>query len=68
VIRPLKTPLHPEGGLAILYGSLAPEGAVIKVAAIKPGRSVTEGEASVFDSLEEAVQASPGRSKCRKGQ
>jgi dihydroxy-acid dehydratase len=57
VIHPLNTPLHPEGGLAILYGSLAPEGAVIKAAAIEPGSCVTEGEASVFDSLEEAVQA-----------
>jgi len=57
VIRQIDNPLHPGGGLAILYGSLAPEGAVIKVAAVDHGSSVTEGEAYVFDSLEEAVEA-----------
>ena len=36
VIRPVKNPLSPTGGLAILYGSLAPEGAVVKKAAVAP--------------------------------
>jgi len=57
VIRPFDNPLHPEGGLAILYGSLAPEGSVIKAAAVDHDNSVTEGEAYVFDSLEQAVAA-----------
>ncbi len=56
VIRPLENPLHPVGGLAILYGNLAPEGAVIKAAAVDHRFSVTEGEAYVFDSLEVAVE------------
>jgi dihydroxy-acid dehydratase len=57
VIHQFDNPLHPSGGLAILYGSLAPEGAVIKVAAVDHGSNVTEGEANVFDSLEDAVGA-----------
>ena len=32
VVRPLAEPIHPEGGIAILYGSIAPEGAVMKIA------------------------------------
>ena len=37
VIRPVKNPLSPSGGLAVLHGSLAPEGAVVKKAAVAPG-------------------------------
>jgi len=57
VIYRFDNPLHPSGGLAILYGNLAPEGAVIKVAAVDHDSSVTEGEAHVFDSLEQAIEA-----------
>jgi len=56
VIRPLDNPVHREGGMAVLKGSLAPMGAVIKAAALKEGY-VFEGRAKVFDSEEEAVQA-----------
>jgi len=56
VIRPLDNPVHREGGMAVLKGSLAPMGAVIKAAALKEDY-VFEGRAKVFDSEEEAVQA-----------
>jgi len=57
VIRPLTNPVHPEGGIAILKGNLAPEGAVVKAAAISPKMLVHKGPAKVFDSEEEAMRA-----------
>jgi len=57
VIRPLENPHSTSGGLRILFGSLAPEGAVIKKAALGAGPSVFRGPARVFDSEEEATQA-----------
>ncbi len=57
VILPLEKPLHPKGGLSVLYGNLAPAGAVIKTAAVDKGLSVIKGPAVVFDSLEKAVEA-----------
>ena len=48
-------PIHPTGGLAILKGSLAPEGAVIKAASIE--RPVFEGTAKVFDDEKDAMAA-----------
>lgn len=56
VIRPLKNPYHAEGGIAILYGNLAPDGAVVKQSAVAPEMLVHEGPARVFDSEEEAVK------------
>jgi len=53
VIRPASDPVAPAGGLATLRGSLAPDGAVIKVAAATASLLVHEGIAHVFDSLEE---------------
>jgi dihydroxyacid dehydratase/phosphogluconate dehydratase len=53
VIAPLDTPLSPEGGLAILYGNLAPNGAVIKHAAASPNLLQHSGRAVVFHSLED---------------
>ncbi len=53
VIAPLKTPISPEGGLAILYGNLAPNGAVIKHAAASPNLLQHRGRAVVFHSLED---------------
>ena len=47
VIRPLDQPIHGDGGLAILHGSLAPAGAVVKVAGLDEARF--EGTARVFD-------------------
>ncbi len=52
VVRPAGAPLKPTGGLAILRGSLAPDGAVIKLAGSSQTRH--EGPARVFDSEEEA--------------
>ncbi len=57
VIRPLEDPFSLEGGLAILYGSLAPEGAVIKQSAIASGIKVFRGPAKVFNGEEAALNA-----------
>jgi dihydroxy-acid dehydratase len=55
VVRPLKNPLSPIGGLVILHGSLAPDGAVMKVAGHTRQRH--KGPARVFDSEEAAFAA-----------
>ncbi len=57
VIRPLANPYHSQGGIAILYGNLAPQGAVVKQAAVDPQMLVREGTARVFASEEEATGA-----------
>ncbi|AEC52254.1 dihydroxy-acid dehydratase [Pyrococcus sp. NA2] len=56
VIRPVTNPYLKRGGIMILYGSLAPAGAVLKVSAI-PEIKIFEGTAKVFDSEEDAVDA-----------
>jgi len=53
VIRPLIEPLQPEGGLAVLWGNLAPDGAVIKYAAATPGLLSHRGRAVVFHDLDD---------------
>jgi dihydroxy-acid dehydratase len=57
VIRSGETPYHQDGGLAVLWGSLAPDGAVVKQAAVAPEMMRHQGTARVFDSEEEATQA-----------
>jgi len=57
VIRPKDNPVHTEGGIAILKGTLAPEGAVVKQSAVDPKMLRFEGPAKVFDSEEEALGA-----------
>ncbi len=57
VIRPLANPYHPHGGIAILRGNLAPDGAVVKQSAVAPGMLVHEGRARVFDVEEEATRS-----------
>ncbi|HZE21277.1 MAG TPA: dihydroxy-acid dehydratase [Desulfobaccales bacterium] len=57
VIRPLDNPYHTQGGIAILRGNLAPDGAVVKQSAVDPQMLVNEGVARVFDAEEEATQA-----------
>ncbi len=57
IIRPIDNPYYEEGGIAILYGSLAPEGGVVKTSAISPKMLVFEGKARVFNSEEEAYKA-----------
>jgi dihydroxy-acid dehydratase len=50
IIRPLDRPLQPEGGLAVLKGSLAPKGAVIKTSAADPRLLTHTGPAVVFEN------------------
>ena len=61
VIRPLGTPYHAEGGLAVLKGNLAPEGAVVKQSAVDPSMLKHSGPARVFNSEEEASKAILGK-------
>ncbi len=63
VIRPLTDPYDPSGGISILFGNLAPEGAVIKSSASGVRRH--RGPARVFDSEHEATQAIMERNFCR---
>jgi len=57
VIRPLENPYSPTGGLAVLYGNLAPDGAVVKQAAVKAEMLKHQGPAKVFNSEEEGAEA-----------
>ena len=53
VIRPLDNPVYPEGGTVVLYGNIAPDGAVMKVAACDSRLLSHKGPALVFDSYDE---------------
>jgi dihydroxy-acid dehydratase len=57
VIRPIDNPYSPTGGIAVLKGNLAPDGCVVKQAAVAPEMMVHEGPARVFDSEDEAIAA-----------
>jgi dihydroxy-acid dehydratase len=57
VIREIDNPYDADGGLAILYGNLAPQGAVVKKSAVLPEMLKHRGPARVFDIEEEAVVA-----------
>lgn len=57
VIRPIDSPVHNKGGIAILKGNLAPNGSIIKEAAVKKDMLYYKGPAKVFNSEEEAVEA-----------
>ncbi|MGB7969697.1 MAG: dihydroxy-acid dehydratase [Methanobacterium sp.] len=57
VIRSLDNPIHPEGGIAVLKGNLAPKGSVIKQGAVDPDMMFHEGPAKVYNSEEESVEA-----------
>ena len=57
VIRPLDRPYSPTGGLAVLFGNLAPRGAVVKEAAVLPQMLRHRGPAQVFDDEAAAVEA-----------
>jgi dihydroxy-acid dehydratase len=57
VIHPVESPLYPQGGIAILYGNLAPGGAVVKSAAVAPEMLVHTGPARVFEQEETALEA-----------
>ncbi len=55
LIRPLEDPFSPTGGIAVLYGNLAPDGCVVKQSAVAPEMMVHSGPARVFDSEEDAI-------------
>ncbi len=57
VIRPLNNPYSKEGGIAILRGNLAPDGAVVKQSAVAERMLVNKGKARVFDSEDDAIAA-----------
>jgi dihydroxy-acid dehydratase len=57
VIRPFDRPVHAQGGIAILTGNLAPDGAVVKQVAVAPAMRQRSGRARVFDGEEDAVAA-----------
>lgn len=66
VIRPIDNPYLANGGLAVLFGSIAPNGSVVKRSAVAPEMMVHKGPAIVFDSEEEAI-ASIYAGKIQKG-
>ena len=66
VIRSTTSPYHQEGGLAVLFGNLAPEGGVVKQSAVSDEMLRHEGPARVFNSEEEATQSIMG-GKIKKG-
>lgn len=57
IIRPVDKPYSETGGIASLFGNLAPEGSVVKRSAVAPEMLVHKGPARVFDSEEEAIAA-----------
>jgi dihydroxy-acid dehydratase len=57
VIRPIEKPFLQDGGLAILFGNLAPKGSVIKSAGVDPSCMTFEGVARVFNSQDESLVA-----------
>jgi dihydroxy-acid dehydratase len=67
VIRPLDNPYHKTGGLAALFGNLAPEGSVVKQSAVAPEMLRHSGPARIFESEGDAADAIIGR-KIRKGE
>jgi len=57
IIRPITNPRRSDGGVSILRGSLAPDGALVKKSAVDEKMWVHRGPARVFNSMEEAIQA-----------
>ena len=57
IIRPIDDPWSPVGGIAVLKGSLAPEGCVVKQSAVDPAMMTHTGPARVFDCEEDAITA-----------
>ena len=66
IIRPLSNPYHKQGGIAILYGNLSPEGCVVKQSAVETSMLKFSGSAVVFNSEEEAMESILGK-KIKKG-
>lgn len=57
IIRPLDNPFHQQGGIAVLKGNIAPDGSVIKQAAVSPKMMKFTGKARVFDGEAAAAKA-----------
>ena len=57
VIRTLENPVSLEPGLGVLYGNLAPEGSILKIAAVPKELNYFRGPAKIFDSLEDGLTA-----------
>ena len=57
VIRTLENPVSLEPGLGVLYGNLAPEGSILKIAAVPKELNHFRGPARIFDSLEDGLKA-----------
>lgn len=57
VIRTLENPLHRDGGIAVLHGNIAPEGAILKTAAVPANLMHFEGTAIVFHEVDDAIAA-----------
>ncbi len=66
VIRTLESPYHAQGGIAVLKGNIAPDGAVVKQSAVAPEMMKHGGPARVFDSEEQATAAIRGK-KIKEG-
>ncbi|MFH1355050.1 MAG: dihydroxy-acid dehydratase [Candidatus Omnitrophota bacterium] len=66
VIRPLNKAYHLQGGIAVLYGNLAPDGSVVKQSAVDSKTMKFKGSARVFNREEEAMRAILG-GKIKKG-
>lgn len=60
VLKSMDHPQKPEGGIAVLYGNLAPDGAVIKQSGVRESMYYFKGKARVFESMEEADAAVSG--------
>lgn len=61
VIRPIDTPYSQTGGIAVLYGNLAPDGCVVKRSAVAEEMLVHEGPAKVYNSEEDAIKGIFGK-------
>jgi len=57
IIRPMNKPYHPQGGIVVLFGNIAPKGCVVKQSAVRKEMLSHKGPARVFDSEEEATCA-----------
>jgi len=66
VIRPFNRAYHKQGGIAVLFGNLAPSGAVVKQSAVSPSMIKFQGRARVFNREEEAMKVILG-GKIKKG-
>ena len=56
VVRTIADPIYPQGGIAVLYGNLAPGGAIIKQSAASPDLMEYEGRAVVFENVEDLAK------------